>query len=230
MIHLFSFKKILKPFILISGVLKAVSILAYSGQAHEMTPYQSIAMQRLLPFFQRAGVQFPPKQLALLVFKKNQRMDLWAKDAKHKHWVQIRSFEILAASGNSGPKLQAGDKQVPEGVYHINRLNPYSHFDLSMGLDYPNDFDRAHARQDGRSKLGGDIFIHGGDRSIGCIAIGDAAIEQLFPLVAAVGTEHVEVVIAPNDYRMHTPGMAQVHPSWVAALYQNIDKALNQFS
>ena len=99
-------------------------------------------MTELLPFFQRAGVQFPPKQLALLIFKKNQRLDLWAKDANHKGWVQIRSFSILAASGNPGPKLEEGDHQVPEGIYHITRLNPYSHFDLSMGLDYPNAFDR----------------------------------------------------------------------------------------
>jgi hypothetical protein len=49
---------------------------------------------RLAPFFHEAGVQFPPQQLALLVFKKNQRLDLWAKDAKHDQWVPIRSFEV----------------------------------------------------------------------------------------------------------------------------------------
>lgn len=192
--------------------------------------YEELARQKLLPFFQQAGVQFPPKQLALLIFKKNRRLDLWAKDAQHKGWVQIRSFSILAASGSSGPKLQEGDHQVPEGVYHITRLNPYSHFDLSMGLDYPNAFDRAQAKQDGRSQLGGDIFIHGGNRSVGCVAIGDAAIEQLFPLVAMVGPEHVDVIIAPNDYRAHTADMAAVRPSWVGSLYQQLDQALNRFS
>jgi murein L,D-transpeptidase YafK len=188
------------------------------------------ARQKLLPFFRRAGVQFPPQQLALLIFKKNQRLELWAKDTRHNSWVAIRSFSVLAASGYPGPKLQAGDQQVPEGVYRINRLNPHSHFDLSLGLDYPNAFDRAQAKQDGRNKLGGDIFIHGGNRSIGCVAIGDEAIEQLFPLVAMVGAQHVQVIIAPNDFRSHTPEMATVHPQWVAVLYQTIDQALNQFS
>lgn len=203
---------------------------AVTTQAAKVDLYSDRAREQLMPFFHQAGVQFPPQQLALLIFKKNQRLDLYAKDAQHKQWVAIRSFPILAASGAAGPKLQEGDQQVPEGIYHINRLNPYSHFDLSMGLDYPNAFDRAQAKHDGRSRLGGDIFIHGGNRSIGCVAIGDAAIEQLFPLVAIVGTQHVQVIIAPNDYRAHTADMAAVRPQWVSALYHSIDHALNQFS
>src|SRR5580692_1912072 len=99
---------------------------AGQNEQQKFSIYQELAREKLLPFFQRAGVQFPPKQLAFLIFKKNQRLDLWAKDSQSKNWVQIRSFSILAASGDSGPKLKAGDQQVPEGVYHINRLNPYS--------------------------------------------------------------------------------------------------------
>ncbi len=207
---------------------------SHAEAAQELMPskidfYKTISREKLSPFFQHAGIQFPPQQLALLIYKKNQRLDIWAKDAKHNHWVPIRSFDVLAASGDSGPKLMEGDRQVPEGIYHISHLNPYSHFDLSMELDYPNAFDRAQARQDGRNHLGGDIFIHGGDRSIGCIAIGDEAIEQLFPLVAMVGVAHVQVIIAPNDYRWHTPNMAAIRPQWVEDLYHRIDLALNQF-
>lgn len=224
--------------------LKKIAILCagflwwFSAQAdedsiqvqHKVAQYENMSRTELLPFFHQAGVQFPPQQLALLIFKKNQRLDLWARDSKHQKWIKIRSFSILAASGDSGPKLQEGDRQVPEGIYHITHLNPYSHFDLSMGLDYPNAFDRAQAKQDGRNQLGGDIFIHGGNRSIGCVAIGDAAIEQIFPLVALVGTRHVQVIIAPNDYHTHTADMASIHPQWVTQLYQSIDQALNQFS
>lgn len=218
--------KIRAVMLLCGGLFSGVA----AAQASKADAYEGRAREQLLPFFHQAGVQFPPQQLALLIFKKNQRLDVYAKDAQHKQWVQIRSFAILAASGTPGPKLQEGDHQVPEGIYHINRLNPYSHFDLSMGLDYPNAFDRAKAKLDGRSHLGGDIFIHGGNRSIGCVAIGDAAIEQLFPLVAMVGAQHVQVIIAPNDYRAHTPDMAAVRPQWVSTLYQSIDHALNQFS
>lgn len=211
-----------KSFACFCGLILLFSQSAFAGD--------QFADMQLLPFFKQAGVEFPPKQMALLVFKKNKRVDLWAKDQTHVRWIHIRSFDILAASGDSGPKLQEGDRQVPEGVYHINRLNPHSQFDLSMGLDYPNAFDRNQAKLDGRNKLGGDIFIHGGNRSIGCIAIGDAAIEQLFPLVSKVGTKNVKVIIAPNDYRFHTSDMARVRPAWIPSLYQNIDNALNEFS
>lgn len=197
---------------------------------HKVQLYSVSARDQLIPFFHQAGVQFPPQQVALLIFKKNHRLDLWAKDVHHQKWVQIRSFSVLAASGDSGPKLEAGDHQVPEGIYHIAYLNPNSHFDLSMALDYPNTFDREQAKRDGRSHLGGDIFIHGGNRSIGCVAIGDAAIEQLFPLVALVGVQNVKVIIAPNDYRWHTAEMASIHPNWVTTLYHRIDRELDQFS
>jgi murein L,D-transpeptidase YafK len=225
----------LRKFLTALAVGFSLALVASSANAKEsvqsrIVRYEQDARAQLLPFFQRAGVQFPPRQLALLIFKKNQRLDLWAKDDKHKNWMQIRSFSVLAASGSSGPKLKEGDHQVPEGLYHITHLNPNSQFDLSMALDYPNEFDRLRAKQDGRSQLGGDIFIHGGNRSVGCVAIGDMAIEQLFPLVKMVGVEHVQVIIAPNDYRLHTPEMASVHPQWIPLLYQSLDRVLNQFS
>jgi murein L,D-transpeptidase YafK len=226
--HAINFKRLVA--IALGGWFFSAAAGPVNPEQPRIAQYEQIARSRLLPFFQQAGVQFPPKQLALLIFKENQRLDLWAKDAGHKGWTQIRSFSVLAASGSSGPKLYEGDRQVPEGIYHITHLNPFSHFDLSMGLDYPNAFDRIRAKQDGRNRLGGDIFIHGGNQSIGCIAIGDAAIEQLFPLVAMVGVKQVQVIIAPNDYRRHTPEMASVHPGWVASLYQTLDQALQQFS
>ncbi len=228
MFHSINFKILVA--IVLGGWVFTAAAKPVNPDQSRIAQYEQIARSRLLPFFQQAGVQFPPKQLALLIFKENQRLDLWAKDARHKGWIQIRSFSVLAASGSSGPKLHEGDRQVPEGIYHITHLNPFSHFDLSMALDYPNAFDRFRAKQDGRNRLGGDIFIHGGNRSIGCVAIGDAAIEQLFPLVAMVGVKQVQVIIAPNDYRRHTPEMASVHPGWVASLYQSLDQALQQFS
>ena len=57
----------------------------------------------------------------------------------------IRSFAILGASGEIGPKLPEGDRQVPEGVYRIVYLNPNSIAHLSLALSYPNPFDRIHA-------------------------------------------------------------------------------------
>ena len=116
---------------------------------------------------------------------------------------------------------------MPEGVYRIEYLNPNSSYHLSMKVDYPNAYDPAMAKRDGRTRLGGDIFIHGKDVSIGCVALGDRAIEELFTLVAETGTERVKVIIAPNDLRVarrdHPPeraarGSAQLYAVVAAAL------------
>ena len=90
--------------------------------------------------------------------------------------------------GASGPKIQRGDKQVPEGVYGISYLNPNSAYHLSLGVNYPNAFDREMAAKDGRKNLGGDIMIHGKNVSSGCLAVGDEPAEELFVLAAEVGT------------------------------------------
>ncbi len=183
--------------------------------------------QRLASDFKQTNVVYPPKHLALLVFKKSKKMELYARN--DHSWHFIKTYSILAASGGPGPKLHEGDRQVPDGIYHIVGLNPKSHFDLSMHLNYPNAFDRSEARHDHRHNLGGDIFIHGKNRSIGCVAIGDSGIEQLFPLVAAVGVSHVQVIIAPDDLRQKAAIYGREHPSWLPGLYHRITLALASF-
>jgi hypothetical protein len=186
------------------------------------------ARARLRPHFTRARVAYPPKDIAMLVFKRERRLALWARNDGGP-WRFIRDYPILAASGHAGPKLREGDSQVPEGLYRIEHLNPNSSYHLSMKVSYPNAFDRRMAKSDGRTRLGGDIFVHGKDLSIGCVALGDRAIEEVFTLVAETGPSHVKVVIAPNDLRT---GGAIVHPEapvWVGALYRTIAAALVEF-
>ncbi len=178
--------------------------------------------------FDRAGVAYPPARIALLVFKAEKHLELWAE--KEGAWVHVRTYPVLAASGHAGPKLREGDRQVPEGVYRVIWLNPNSSYHLSMKINYPNSYDRAKAREEGRTDLGGDIFIHGGAVSIGCVAIGDTAIEELFSLVAKIGRSNVEVIIVPNDIRAGRP--ARTHPTnppWTSELHEEIRRALKPF-
>ena len=180
------------------------------------------------PLFERKGVSYPPRQLAILVFKRERRVVVWAANDKQP-WRYIRTFPIFAASGVAGPKRRQGDYQVPEGVYRIEHLNPASSYHLSMKVSYPNAFDRKMAQQDGRTNLGGDIFIHGSNVSIGCVAIGDPAIEQLFTLVADTGLQRVKVIIAPNDLRVAGAAIAESMPLWVGQLYRSVAAALVDF-
>lgn len=189
--------------------------------------YGPTATQRLQPYFQTAGVPYPPTALALLGFKAEKRLEVWAQH--QGKWVFLHAYPIAAASGVAGPKLREGDEQVPEGIYRIEALNPNSQFHLSMKLDYPNALDRQHAAREGRTQLGGDIFIHGQAVSIGCLAMGDTAIEELFVLVTQVGMPHVTVLLAPYDFRQRTIADAPRVPPWVTALYVELAQALSPF-
>jgi hypothetical protein len=191
--------------------------------------YGPAARRRMAPHFARAGVAYPPKQMALLVFKRENRLSVWARSTANSPWRFVRHYPILAASGHAGPKLREGDYQVPEGVYRIAHLNPMSSYHLSMKVSYPNDFDRRMAARDGRTRLGGDIFIHGNRVSIGCVAIGDPAIEELFTLVAQTGHSRVKVIIAPNDLRARGAILHEEAPRWVGQLYRTVAAALVEF-
>jgi hypothetical protein len=166
------------------------------------------------------GLAYPPQALVLVGLKEERILEAWGRAGSG--WRRLRAYPILAASGGPGPKLREGDLQVPEGLYDLTLLNPNSRYHLSIKVGYPSAVDRERARQDGRESLGGDIFIHGRAVSIGCIAIGDDAIEELFTLVADVGLGHSRIVIAPSLVLAPADGL----PSWTAPLYDRIRREL----
>ena len=103
-------------------------------------------------------------------------LELWARPQKDSRFELIHTYKIEGMSGMPGPKRREGDDQVPEGFYRIDQFNPLSKFHLSMRINYPNASDRVLSD---KSQPGSDIYIHGGNLSIGGIAMGDAGIEEL---------------------------------------------------
>lgn len=179
--------------------------------------------------FERAHVAYPPKQIALLAFKRERYIELWARD-KGEAWKYVRNYPLTAYSGNLGPKLRERDGQIPEGIYRLTTFNPFSSMHLSMMIDYPNYFDRMQAVKEGRQNLGSHIFLHGKSKSVGCLAVGDKAIDQLFLLARRVGLNHVKLIIAPNDLRRQKPATPMlVQPRWLPDLYKQIANALSVF-
>jgi hypothetical protein len=190
--------------------------------------YGPSARAGLLPFFAAAGVAYPPDRFLLLGLKLERELQLYAAGPAQP-LTFIRSFAILGASGELGPKLLEGDEQVPEGVYAIEYLNPNSIAHLSLALGYPNAFDRAHADEDGRERaiLGGDIMIHGGSGSSGCMAVGDQAAEELFVLAADAGYQRGVVVVSPLDFRRSALPDDYIPPTpWSPQLYAWLRKVL----
>lgn len=192
-----------------------------------LAEYSEAASARLHPHFEKAGMAFPPKAIKLLALKEEKILELWAKDKGEFKF--IRSYPIAKLSGKAGPKLKEGDRQVPEGSYKITWLHPNSSYHLSMKLNYPNAFDLLHAKEEGRSEPGSDIFIHGKAVSIGCLAMGDTVIEELFVLAAKTGIENMEVLIAPHDPRKRLLAYNKKHQAaWVEELYRMLNEKFSQ--
>jgi hypothetical protein len=188
--------------------------------------YGEPARLRLKPNFDRAGVTYPPIKITLLGIKDKAKLELWAETVNGpKH---IHTYEIKALSGTSGPKLREGDKQVPEGFYGIEGLNPNSTYHLSMKLNYPNTFDSQQAAIENRTSPGSNIFIHGKAVSIGCLAMGDTAIEELFILATDIGIANIKIAIAPSDPRKK-PLPTKVSPQWLSVLYKRLTHHFNKY-
>ena len=201
--------------------------------------FGSFCRDRWRSRFGPIGAVYAPRSVMLVALKEERRLEVYVQlrppgDTTPAEWAFVASFPIRGASGTVGPKLREGDRQVPEGIYRVESLNPNSRFHAALRLDYPNEFDRSMASRDGRlaagDSLGGDIMIHGGDQSVGCIAIGDDAIEEIFTLAADTGLESVQVVVAPWDLRSRpAPVPGTLDPTaagWAPELYRAIARVL----
>jgi|GEM_PF-801851 len=106
-------------------------------------------------------------------------LELWLENPETKKYELFKRYRIAYFSGRIGPKTKEGDNQAPEGFYFITpgRMNPHSSYHLSMDMGYPNAYDRKHGRS------GSLLMIHGSSVSIGCFAMTDCSIEQIYTLV-----------------------------------------------
>lgn len=146
------------------------------------------------------------------VFKETSELEVWVESgAKFK---LFKVYPICNYSGELGPKLQEGDGQSPEGFYFVTpgAMNPNSRFHLSFNLGFPNAYDRAHDR------TGSHLMVHGSCYSIGCYAMTDPGIEEIFGLAKASfsdGQKFFRVHAFP--FRMTKKRMAQeVDSEWIS--------------
>lgn len=129
---------------------------------------QQLFLERLL--------HFPAKQIYLRAFKQEKILEVWATD--DVQFLLIKTYKFSATSGTLGPKQYEGDLQIPEGFYQLETFNPESKFQLSFKINYPNFADSTRNRS--IQNLGGDIYIHGSNQTVGCIPIGDKNIAELY--------------------------------------------------
>jgi murein L,D-transpeptidase YafK len=147
--------------------------------------------------FEGFGVLWQPENIFIRVLKKERILELWASSEANKPYMLVKDYRICGLSGSYGPKRKEGDKQVPEGFYHIDSLNPSSDYYLSLGINFPNKSDLILGDS---QNPGGNIFIHGGLQAPGCIAVTEEAIKEIYLTamdVRAEGQDNIPVHIFP---------------------------------
>ncbi|MBX9567354.1 MAG: hypothetical protein K2X77_00600 [Candidatus Obscuribacterales bacterium] len=147
---------------------------------------------------------YPPASSVWICLKEERQLLIFVRDS-HGKFRCLKNYPIIGASGRAGPKLKEGDKQVPEGFYKIVGFRPNVIAHLGLAVDYPNAEDRAHAKDEGRKNLGGDILIHGSRWSTGCLAMGNQPIEELFTLAYDMGCSNIELIFAPCNLLKKSP-------------------------
>lgn len=146
------------------------------------------------------GIDPTRANLFIRAFKFEEDLEVWAKNASVDTFTKIHMFKFCENVGELGPKRSEGDKQIPEGFYQISKFNPTSNYFLSLKISYPNESDRILGDP---IRPGGQIFIHGGCETIGCIPITDDGIKELYlwsVLARNNGQEQIPVHIYPTRF------------------------------
>jgi murein L,D-transpeptidase YafK len=143
--------------------------------------------------------------ILIRIYKEESTLEVWKQDRSGK-FALLNSYPICKFSGNLGPKLVQGDYQAPEGFYDItpNQMNPNSSEYLAFNTGFPNAFDRSLGR------TGSFLMVHGGCRSVGCYAMTDYAMEEIYGLVDEAfkgGQEKVQLQAFP--FRMTAQNLAK---------------------
>ena len=116
------------------------------------------------------------------------------------------SYPVCAWSGGLGPKLREGDGQAPEGYYFASaaQLKPDSSYHRAINVGFPNAYDRQLGR------TGSFLMIHGNCVSIGCYAMTDAGIDDIYRAVERAmqkGQRAIAIHLFP--FRLTADGLAR---------------------
>lgn len=150
------------------------------------------------------------------IFKEERMLEIWY-GKKNGQFKRFTDYPICYYSGPLGPKKYQGDKVSPEGFYKVSRsaLNPYSQYYRSFDLGFPNQYDRF------KGYTGNYLMVHGDCVSVGCYAMTDKQMDEIYKLVAASlkgGQESVSVHVFPfrmTDARLNREKNSPHYKFWV---------------
>ena len=168
--------------------------MAWQCKAEEYSMRENIFLKETLDERLKALSAKKGDPVFIRIFKEEAILEVWIDTGSE--YEHLKDYVICASSGYLGPKLKEGDRQAPEGFYKVRKrqLNPNSKYHLSFNLGYPNAYDRIHKR------TGSFLMVHGDCVSIGCYAMTDEKIEEIYALVESAlnqGQSYVNVHAFP---------------------------------
>ena len=158
------------------------------------------------------------------IFKAESELEVWMK--KGNAFVLFATYPICHWAGTIGPKLREGDKQNPEGFYSVGarQLHRIGRWPRSLNLGYPNTFDRAHSR------TGSYILVHGGCSSVGCFAMTNAVMAEIFALTEqSLRAGHGQVGVHVFPFRMTDANLASHEKSPWIDFWRNLREGYDAF-
>ncbi|KKB82750.1 lipoprotein [Devosia limi DSM 17137] len=167
----------------------------------------------------------PAQPMVIRVYKQSSELEVW-KRTNSGQYALLKTFPICKWSGALGPKIREGDHQSPEGFYDVTPalMNPKSAYWLSFNVGFPNKFDQAWGR------TGTNLMVHGDCRSVGCFAMTDEGIKEIYALARESfrgGNRSFQLQLLP--FRMTDANLAQHAASPHAAFWGNLKQGTDAF-
>ncbi len=208
------------------GAFCVIRALSYvdRAQATELAAAKPLPAETLTTLARKVIPASSP--VYIRIFKQESELEVWSARADGRY-LHVKTFPICTWSGSLGPKTELGDFMSPEGFYGVTpgSLKPDSKYHLALNVGYPNALDRALGRS------GDFIMVHGKCVSVGCFAMTDDLIEEIYAFVRDTlesGQETVPVHIFP--FRMTAAAIA-AHASHPArASWAPLKEAFDDFA
>ena len=191
----------------------------------KLTPYDPLAVKQKLEPKLTGHFIADGAPVFIRIFKETAELEVWMKNVLGE-WVLFQNYPICYSSGMLGPKLKQGDLQSPEGFYTVakSQMNPNSKYHLSFNLGFPNKFDKANGR------TGSYLMVHGNCLSVGCYAMTDGKIEEIYTLAESAfnnGQESFQVHVFP--FRMNDDNMMFYEKSKWIGFWKNLKQGYDYF-
>jgi murein L,D-transpeptidase YafK len=202
----------------LTGCVSAESVLNLDNRSSQPIP------AKLVGEMSKRGMS-PSSPILIRIFKEESELEVWKRDRTGRYAL-LKTYPMCRWSGKLGPKTRDGDRQAPEGFYHVSAgmMNPNSQYYLSFNLGYPNKLESALGYS------GESLMVHGACSSSGCYAMTDEGVAEIYATAREAlkgGQSAFQVQAFP--FRMTPENMARNRNDPNYAFWENLKQGYDIF-